>query len=105
MSTRILIADDHHILRQGLRSLLEREPDFTVVADAANGVRTLELIDQHQPDVAVIDVSMPDMDGIEATRQIRARDDIKIVALSMHTEPRFVCDMIRAGASAYLLKD
>jgi DNA-binding NarL/FixJ family response regulator len=105
MSTRILIADDHQIFRQGLRSLLDRQPDFEVVAEASDGRRALVLIEEHNPDVAVIDVTMPDLNGIETARQICARTDTKVVALSAHVETRFIREMITAGASAYLFKD
>lgn len=105
MSTRILIADDHQIFRQGLRSLLDHQPDFQVVAEASDGRQALTLIEEHNPEVAVIDVTMPDLNGIETARQICARTDTKVVALSAHVETRFIREMIAAGASAYLLKD
>jgi DNA-binding NarL/FixJ family response regulator len=105
MATNVLIADDHQILRQGLRSLLERQPDMRVIAEAADGRHALTLIEEHAPEIAVIDVSMPELDGIETTRQICSKTSTKVVALSAHGEPRFVRDMLKAGASAYLLKD
>src|SRR3954468_13472009 len=105
MATGIVIAVNHQIFRQGLRTLLTQEPDFRVLADAADGNETMMLIEEHKPQIAVIDLTMPDMDGIEATRQIVETTETKVVALSMHTEPRLVRDMVIAGASAYLLKD
>lgn len=105
MSTRIIVADDHQILRQGIRALLERQPDFEVITDTSDGEQALMMIEQSKPDIAVIDVTMPGLDGIETTRQIVERTNTKVIALSMHTEPHFVCDMVRAGASAYLVKD
>ena len=105
MAISILIADDHQIFRQGLRTLLAKEADFNVIADAATGKEAIARINEHQPDIAVIDITMPDIDGIEVTRQIHEQTETKVVALSMHTEPRLVREMIRAGASAYLLKD
>jgi DNA-binding NarL/FixJ family response regulator len=105
MATGILIADDHQIFRQGLRTLLQQQPDLQVVADASSGTQALELIHEHMPAVAVVDITMPDIDGIEVTRRIVADTQTKVIALSMHTEPRLVRDMIIAGASAYLLKD
>jgi DNA-binding NarL/FixJ family response regulator len=106
MSTRILIADDHQILRQGLRSLLSRQSGFEVIADVADGVSAIRQVEELNPDIAVIDVTMPDMDGIETTRRICANSPaVKVIALSMHADQRFVREMIRAGASGYLLKD
>ena len=106
MYTRILIADDHQILRQGLRSLLSRQPGFDVVADVADGVSAIRLVQEMNPDIAVIDVTMPDLDGIEATRKICAGSPaVRVIALSMHADQRFVREMVRAGASGYLLKD
>jgi len=105
MSTRILIADDHQILRQGLRTLLDRQPEMEVVAEASDGRRAVTLSEEHNPEIAVIDVTMPDLSGIETTRQICAKSDTKVIALSAHTETRFIRDMIEAGASAYVLKE
>jgi two-component system, NarL family, response regulator NreC len=105
MATNIVIADDHHILRHGLRTLLQQQPDFHLVGEAATGRDAIAMIAEHRPDIAVIDITMPDIDGIEVTRQIHEQTETKVVALSMHTEPRLVREMIGAGASAYLLKD
>ncbi len=106
MSTRILLADDHTLLREGLRSLIEEQPDMTVIAEAEDGRSTVQLAMQLTPDIVVMDISMPGMNGMEATRQITAKDPgIKILALSMHTDRRFIVEMLSAGASGYLLKD
>jgi DNA-binding NarL/FixJ family response regulator len=106
MTTKILIADDHQIIRQGLKSLLDRYPDFQVVGEAADGRSAVRLAKQLMPDVIVMDIAMPDLNGIEATRQLtKAHPEIKIIALSMHADRRFANEMIRAGAQGYLVKD
>jgi two-component system response regulator NreC len=106
MTIRVLIADDHTIMRAGLRSLLEKEDQIEVVAEAENGRRAVQLAVEHEPDVVVMDVSMPDLNGIEATSQVlESLPEAKVIALSMHTDKRFVMGMLRAGASGYLLKD
>jgi DNA-binding NarL/FixJ family response regulator len=106
MTIRVLIADDHTIMRAGLRSLLEKENQIEVVAEAENGRRAVQLAVEHEPDVVVMDVSMPDLNGIEATSQVLENlPEAKVIALSMHTDKRFVMGMLRAGASGYLLKD
>ena len=106
MPTRIIIADDHQLFREGLRSLLEKELRYSVVAQASGGRSAIQLVAEHKPDVVILDVSMPDMNGIEAARRIREDDSaIKIIALSMHTDAKYIGEMFRAGANAYLLKD
>ncbi len=106
MSIRIVLADDHKITRQGLRSLLDEQPDMKVVAEAEEGRTTLRLVRELSPDVVIMDVTMPDLNGIEATRQIVGEfDNVKIVALSMHSDTLFVTEMLKSGASGYLLKD
>ena len=106
MTTRIVLADDHQIIRDGLRALLGANPKLEVVAEASDGTMALELVEKHDPDILIIDISMPGTNGIEATQKIRDRNPkIKIIALSMHTDRRHVADMLRAGASGYLLKD
>ncbi len=105
MTTRILIADDHDIIRAGLRGILEGDPDCLVVAEAENGRQALELARQAQPDLVIMDVSMPDMDGIEATAAIlRERPETRVLALSMHENREFLVKVLKAGASGYLLK-
>lgn len=102
---RIMIVDDHNIVRHGLRQSLSQEDDITVVAETDNGRSAVELASEHNPDVIVMDVSMPDMNGIEATRQIlKTNPDIKIIALSMHSEKQYVLSMVKSGARGYLLK-
>ena len=106
MSIRILLADDHKITRQGLRSLLEKQPDLEVVAEAEEGRTAVDLVQELVPNVVIMDVSMPDLNGMEATRQIVAEfPNVKIIALSMHSDSLFVTEMLRSGASGYLLKD
>lgn len=106
MKTRILIADDHMIVRQGLATLLAKEPDMEVVAEAENGREVVQLVKELQPDVVIMDVNMPDLNGIEATRQVLAAfPHTKVIALSMHADRRFVVNMLKAGSSGYLLKD
>jgi two-component system response regulator NreC len=106
MTIRVLIADDHKIMLAGLRSLLEKQTDFDVVAEAENGRKAVQLAQEKQPDVVVMDVSMPDLNGMEATTQIiESLPGTKVIALSMHSDKRFVIGMLRAGASGYLLKD
>ncbi len=106
MKTRIIIADDHMIVRQGLATLLAKEPDMEVVAEAENGREVVQLVKDLRPDVVIMDVNMPDLNGIEATRQVLAAfPETKIIALSMHADRRFVVNMLKAGSSGYLLKD
>jgi DNA-binding NarL/FixJ family response regulator len=106
MSIRILIADDHQIVRQGLKILLEKEPDMEVVAEAEDGRRTVNLVKELIPHVVVMDVKMPDLNGIEASLQILSElPEVKVIALSMYADRRFVTNMLKAGAHGYLLKD
>lgn len=106
MSVKILLADDHKITRQGLRSLLEKEPDMEVVAEAEEGRTAVRLVRELLPDVVVMDVSMPDLNGMEATRRIIAEHpNVKVIALSIHSDNLFVSEMLKSGASGYLLKD
>ena len=103
---RIMLADDHQIVRQGLRGLLEAEPDMEIIAEADNGRNVLKLAQELLPDVIIMDLSMPELNGIEATRQILSgAPDVKVIALSMHSDSLFVLNMIKAGALGYLLKD
>ena len=103
---RILLADDHTVVRKGLRLLLESESGFEVVAEAADGRAAVSLCEQHTPDVVVMDVAMPTLNGIEAARQITARlPETAVVFLSMHSDESYVLKALKAGARAYLLKD
>lgn len=102
---RVLLADDHAILRQGIRSLLEREPGVEVVGEAGDGQEAVEKAAELQPDVVLMDINMPRMNGIEATRRIReTHDHIKILVLSMHEDDEYVAPLMQAGASGYVLK-
>ncbi len=102
----ILLADDHKIVREGLRALLEREPDLIVVAEAGTGRSTVELARLHRPDVVVMDISMPDMNGIDATRAITAEmTGVRVLAFSMESDRRFIVEVLKAGACGYVLKD
>jgi DNA-binding NarL/FixJ family response regulator len=106
MSTRIILADDHKIVREGLRSLLEEQPDLEVIAEAEDGQTAVRLAQELSPDLVIMDVNMPGMNGIMAAHQIiEASPDVKILALSMHDNKRFVMKMLNTGAAGYLLKD
>jgi DNA-binding NarL/FixJ family response regulator len=106
VNLRILIVDDHQLLRQGLKSLLEDEPGLEVVGEAEDGHECVLLVKRLKPDVVVMDVGMPGLNGMDATRQVLAdHPEIKVLALSMHTDRRFASGMLQAGASGYLLKD
>lgn len=106
MGIRILLADDHAIIRQGLRSLLEKEPDMEVVGEAEDGRKALRLVGKLAPNIAVMDITMPNLNGVDATRQITSDfPQTKVIALSIHSDKHFVTDMLKAGASGYILKD
>lgn len=106
MTIKILVADDHQLVREGLRSLLENEPDLEVAGEAETGRKAVQLVRSLKPDLIIMDVSMPDLNGIEATRHIISEcPEAKVLALSMHSDRRFVADILKAGASGYLLKD
>ena len=103
---KVVLADDHQIVRHGLRSLLSAEPDIEVVGEADNGRAVIRLVQELSPQVVIMDISMPDLNGIEATRQILSDfSGVKVIALSMHSDSIFVLNMFKAGASGYLLKD
>ncbi len=101
----VLIVDDHTIVRTGLRLLLEAETDITVVGEALNGLEAIKMVEMHHPDVVLMDIAMPEMDGLEATRQIKARwPAIKVLILTMHRSEEYFFEVLRAGASGYILK-
>jgi len=106
VSIRIVLADDHEIVREGLSALLSSQSGMELVGLACNGHEAIRLVHEQSPDMAVMDVAMPDMNGIEATRQmLRHSSEIKVLALSIHSDKRFIVEMLKAGASGYLLKD
>ena len=106
MATRILLADDHKIMREGLRALIEKHSQFEIVGQAEDGRTTVKLAQELMPDIVIMDIGMPDLNGIEATRRIKAIvPKTRIIALSMYYDKRFVSGMLGAGASGYLRKD
>jgi DNA-binding NarL/FixJ family response regulator len=106
VSTTILLADDHRIFRDGLRPLLAAHEDLEVVAEAADGLEALRLAQEQEPDIAVLDISMPGLNGIEVARRLKQEaPSVKPIILSMHSDRRFVLEALRAGARGYLLKD
>ena len=103
---KVVLADDHMIVRDGLRSLLERQPDMEVVAEADNGRTALKHVKKLSPDVVIMDIGMRELNGIDATRQIvKMSPGVKVLALSMYSDKRFIKGMLKAGASGYMLKD
>ena len=106
MSIKVLLVDDHALIREGLRSLLEKQPDVQVVGEAEDGRKAKELVAELSPDIVIMDVTMPRLSGIEATRQITGEfPSVKVIALSIHSKRRFVADMLSAGAAGYILKE
>ncbi len=105
MSIRILLADDHKILREGLVALLEKQPDLKILGEAEDGRTAVRMVMQMRPDVVIMDINMPDLNGVEATRQIiKELPGVKVIALSVHSNNYLVKGMLQAGASGYLLK-
>ena len=105
MATRILLADDHTLMRQGLRQILEQNGNFEVIAEANSGLEAVEMAEKHQPDVAIMDIAMKELNGIEATAQIlKHSPHTVILILSMYSDERYVLRAIKAGARGYVLK-
>ncbi len=106
MPTRILLVDDHAIIRQGLCSLLEKQPDIEVVGSVEDGRKAVDIARELAPDLVIMDISMPNLNGIDATRKIVGEmGDVKVIALSIHSSRHFVSEMLKAGASGYILKE
>lgn len=106
MPTRVLLADDHAMFREGIKALLDAGGDFEVVAEAGDGIETIKMAKEHTPDIAVIDYAMPLLSGADAARNIRkASPDIKIIIFSMHADRMYVVEALKAGADGYLLKE
>jgi two-component system, NarL family, response regulator NreC len=106
MSVKVFLADDHPIVRQGLRRMLEMEPDFQVIAESGNGLETLQMVEQLKPDVLIVDLMMPGLNGLEVTRQVTQRvPRIRVIILSMHQDDAYVLQALRCGAIGYVLKD
>lgn len=106
MTIKLLIVDDHKIMREGLRTILEQENEFTTIGEAANGREALNIIKEKVPDIVIMDINMPEMNGMETTRRIKANfPKTKVIALSMHSDRFYVAEMLKAGVSGYLLKD
>ena len=102
---RVLLAEDHHLVRQGLRALLEREPDVEIVGEAADGLEALHLIKDLQPDIVLMDITMPGLNGLEVLRRVRSRlPEVRVLVLSVHEGEEYVLRALQAGASGYLLK-
>ena len=102
---RILIADDHGVVREGMKVLIENQPDMEVVGEAEDGLMVTQLAKELSPDIILMDISMPNLNGVEATRLILAENpDIRVIALSVHLDKHFVTQMLKAGASGYVLK-
>jgi DNA-binding NarL/FixJ family response regulator len=103
---RVLLADDHSIVRRGLRSLIETQPDLKVVAEAGDGLEALKLCDEHQPDAVILDVAMPKLNGIEVAERLqKTQRPPSVLVLSMHADESYIIRALAAGARAYLLKD
>lgn len=106
MSATVLLVEDHNVMREALRNLLQKNPELEVVGEAATGSEAVELASRLSPDLVIMDVTMPGLDGMAATQQIVSECcNVKVIGLSMHTERQYVLGMLRAGAAAYLMKD
>jgi len=106
MKTKVILADDHGIVRAGLKTLLENSDDIVVIAEAENGRETVSLARQLEPDIVVMDIAMPDMNGIDATQKItQLAPEVKVLALSSHSDGKYVKGMLEAGARGYLVKN
>ncbi len=104
-TTRILLGDDHALVRRGLRLILDNEPDLTVVAEAGDGAEALELAKLHRPDIAILDIAMPRLTGLQATRELtRLVPDTRVLILTMYDNEQYVLEALQAGASGYVLK-
>jgi DNA-binding NarL/FixJ family response regulator len=104
--TKIILADDHHLVREGLRMMLETEPDFEVIGEAADGLSAVQLVERLHPNIAILDLMMPDLNGLEVARHIsQYTTDTRTIILSMHANEAYVLEALRNGVSAYILKD
>jgi len=101
---RLLLVDDHRVVRLGLTALLQSEPDMEVVGEASNGLEAVALVHELKPDVVIMDISMPEMDGLEATRRIKGTCDCQVLILTVHAQERYLFPVLKAGAAGYVLK-
>ncbi len=103
---RIALADDHKLFRMGLRQLIERHPEVSIIGEAATGLEAISIAKEHIPDVVLMDISMPELNGIEAARRLHEElPEVRVVIVSMHSDRRYVLEALRAGVRGYLLKD
>ena len=104
LKTRVLLADDHAVVRSGLRAVLDAEPDIEVVAEAEDGAQAVQLAMEGNVDLAILDVSMPRLTGLQATAELRSRTDVRVLILSVHDNEQYFFEALKAGASGYVLK-